>query len=92
MIRSALKLSPDDIKKIRNEMPAKTQEQREMRSKFDLSSVERSLLLELVDILESFEFVTDELQSNRVNISRVYPCITYLKKNYMLMITCIQFH
>ena len=26
-----------------------------------------------------FEFVTDELQSNRINISRVYPAITFLK-------------
>jgi hypothetical protein len=28
-----------------------------------------------------FEFVTDELQSNRINISRVYPCIEYLREN-----------
>jgi hypothetical protein len=28
-----------------------------------------------------FEFVTDELQSKRINISRVYPCIEYLREN-----------
>ena len=27
-----------------------------------------------------FEWVTDELQSNKVSISRVYPCINYLRK------------
>ena len=31
-------------------------------------------------MLEWFEFVTDELQSNRINISRDYPCIEFLKK------------
>ena len=30
-------------------------------------------------ILEAFEWVTDEFQSDRVSISRVYPCITALR-------------
>jgi hypothetical protein len=39
------------------------------------------MLSELKQLLEMFEFVTDELQSNRINISRVYPCIQYLLNN-----------
>ena len=41
------------------------------------------MLNELLDLLEMFEFVTDELQSNKVNISRVYPAIAYLKNNIL---------
>ena len=78
MIRSVLKLTPEEMKKIRQEMPTKTSEQREIKSKFDLSYIDRLKLQELKDLLEMFEFVTDELQSNRINISRVYPAITFL--------------
>jgi hypothetical protein len=39
------------------------------------------MLMELKDLLQMFEFVTDELQSKRINISRVYPCIEYLREN-----------
>jgi hypothetical protein len=80
MIRSALKLSPDEYKKIRAEMPTKTIEQKEIMRKFSLSATEREMLEELKEILEAFEFVTDELQSNRINISRVYPGITFIRK------------
>ncbi len=80
MIRSALKLSPDDFKKIRNEMPTRNAKEREVRDKFHLKSNERAMLEELKEILEAFEFITDELQSNLVNISRVYPGITFLKE------------
>jgi hypothetical protein len=38
------------------------------------------MLEELKEILEAFEFITDELQSKLVNISRVYPGITFLKE------------
>ena len=34
-------------------------------------------------VLEMFEFVTDEFQSNRINISRVYPAVKYLKENFL---------
>ena len=80
MIRSVLKLSPEDMKTIRNQLPIKTQEQKEIKRKFDISTVEREMLEELKDVLEKFEFVTDELQSNKINISRVYPCVAFLRK------------
>ena len=32
---------------------------------------------------DMFEFVTDEFQSNRINISRVHPAIKYLKENLL---------
>ena len=81
MIRSVLELSPEDMKTIRSKLPAKTAEQREVKRKFDITSVERDMLEELKEVLEMFEFVTDELQSNKINISRVYPCVMYLRKN-----------
>ena len=77
MIRSVLKLTPEEMKVIRDQMPNKTSEQKEIRRKFDLSYVEREMLCELQAVLEMFEFVTDEFQSNKINISRVYPCIEY---------------
>ncbi len=80
MVRSALKLSPDDFKKIRNEMLTRNAKEREVRDKFYLKSNARAILEELKEILEAFEYITDELQSNLVNISRVYPGITFLKE------------
>ena len=78
MVRSVLKLSPNDFKTIRSEMIVDTKEKVEVRRKFDLSSKERDMLDELKNILEAFEFFTDELQGNRVNISRVYPGVIFL--------------
>jgi hypothetical protein len=75
MIRSVLNLSPEDMKTIRNNMPSKTADQKAIKRNFDITTVEREMLSELKQLLEMFEFVTDELQSNRINISRVYPCI-----------------
>ncbi len=37
-------------------------------------------------VLEMFEFVTNELQSNKVSISRVYPCFIFLKTKLLLNI------
>ncbi len=50
------------------------------------------MLEKLKDLLEHFEWVTDEFQTNSVSISRVYPCVTYLKHkltetNYSLVHT-----
>jgi hypothetical protein len=81
MIRSVLNLSPEDMKTIRNNMPSKTADQKAIKRNFDITTVEREMLSELKQLLEMFEFVTDELQSNRINISRVYPCIQYLLNN-----------
>ena len=79
MVRSVLKLSPDDMKAIRNQMPGRTLAEREVRSKFDLSQEQRDMLIELTSVLEMFEFVTEEFQSNKINISRVYPSVMYLR-------------
>ena len=77
MIRSVLKLKPEDFKEIRDEMSANNATQKEIREKFSLNEQERELLNELKTVLEWFEFVTDELQSNKINISRVYPCVQF---------------
>jgi hypothetical protein len=81
MLRSVLNLSPEDMKTIRNNMPSKTADQKAIKRNFDITTVEREMLSDLKQLLEMFEFVTDELQSNRINISRVYPCIQYLLNN-----------
>jgi hypothetical protein len=83
MIRSVLKLSTEEIKIIRNQMPSRTKAEKDIKIKFDISTVEREMLEELKDVLEMFEFVTDEFQSNRVNISRVYPAVKYLRENLL---------
>ena len=83
MIRSVLKLKPEDFKKIRDEMSANNATQKEIREKFSLNEQERELLNELKTVLEWFEFVTDELQSNKINISRIYPCVQFLKKRLL---------
>ncbi len=56
-------------------------DQKAIKRNFDITTVEREMLSELKQLLEMFEFVTDELQSNRINISRVYSCIQYLLNN-----------
>ena len=84
MTRSVLRLSAADFKTIRSEIPAQTKAQQETREKFDLSKKERDMLVELVNILEAFEFFTDELQGNSVNISRVYPGVIFLRDKLKL--------
>jgi len=37
------------------------------------------MLCELEAVLEMFELITDEFQSNRISISRVYPCVDSLR-------------
>ena len=61
-------------------MRTTTAAQKDARKKFDLSTKDREALTELVEVLEWFEWVTDEFQSNRVSISRVYPCIEFLRR------------
>lgn len=79
MARSVLSVTPDQFKKIREKMPTYSQKQKDAKKSFELSLKEREILKELVQILEWFENVTDEFQSNRVSISRVYPCVTFLR-------------
>jgi hypothetical protein len=56
--------------------------QKEVREKFSINDYEREMWNELQIVLEWFEFVTDELQSNKINISRVRPCYEFIKKKY----------
>ena len=86
MIRSVLKVSPAEFKTIRNSMPTATLQQKEVKKKFDISPNEREMLEELKVVLEMFEFVTDEFQTNKVSISRVYPSIRYLERNLIFFI------
>ena len=53
-------------------MPNQSQKQKNANNSFQLSSQDRKILEELVVVLEWFELVTDEFQSNRVSISRVF--------------------
>jgi hypothetical protein len=49
MVRSVLKLSPQDLKQIRDQLPNKTSDEKEKRKKFDISEIEREMLMELKD-------------------------------------------
>ena len=80
MINSVLKMSVVDFQTIKSQLPVKSAKQRAVKNNFGLSKKEREMLEELRDLLQMFEFVTDEIQTNDVSISRVYPCINYLRK------------
>ena len=80
LIRSILKLNSLDLAQIRNNMPTSTKKQREAKELFRLSVKEREMLSELRNLLVSFEFVTNELQTNEISISRVFPCYLFLKE------------
>ena len=82
MARSVLKLNVEDYDTIRTSLKKNkklTKKQREVINNFDVSLYDRNLLTDLVAILEPFEYVTREFQSNEVTISKVYPCIKYLQ-------------
>ena len=68
--RSILRLSAVDLQKIRSSMPHRTVKQQNARNNFGLKFEEREKLQELVDVLELFEFVTDEFQADGVTISK----------------------
>ena len=80
LIRSVLKISPAEFTQIRNSLPTKTTNQKETKKLFKIEREEREMLAELRDLLASFEFVTNELQTNEISISRVYPCVLFLKR------------
>ena len=73
MCRSVLKLTPSDYREIRSKLPKNSTKQKETRNNFDLSGIHRAMLTELVILLERFEIATNDLQTNHVSISRVYP-------------------
>jgi hypothetical protein len=72
LVRSILKISILELAQIRNNLPTNTRKQRKTKELFRLSQTEREMLAELRDLLANFEFVTNELQSNKISISRVY--------------------
>lgn len=78
MIRSVLKVTPAQFAEIRSKIPGKGKKSRSMKENFYLSDSERSMLVELKELLEMFEFATNEFQTNNVSISRVYPQINSL--------------
>lgn len=75
MIRSAIKLSPNEYRIVRSKMPANTVAQEIVRENFNITLQEREMLEELEGVLRVFEWATNELQSDRISISRVYPSI-----------------
>jgi hypothetical protein len=62
MVRSVLKLTSSDFKKIQNKMITKTSKQLEIRDKFGLDQKERVMLIELENLLSIFEWMTNEFQ------------------------------
>jgi Tfp pilus assembly PilM family ATPase len=78
MVRSVLKATPQQLQYIQSQMPSNSQKAKQARREFQISSTERVMLLELKELLELFEIATNELQSNEVSISRVFPSINSL--------------
>jgi len=81
LVRSILKINAIELQQIRNNLPTKTKQQRATKELFRLTQIDREMLSELRDLLVCFEFVTNELQTNEISISRVYPCYWYLQKH-----------
>ncbi len=74
MIRSVLKLSTDDFKRIVSLLPDKNE-----KDKVRILNYEREMLEELMEVLSFFEQFTDELQADTITISKVWPCVAGLK-------------
>jgi hypothetical protein len=79
MVSSVLKITPADFKAIRDSMPSKPANKAKIKLNFNLTNLEREMLSELKEVLELFEWATDEFQSNLVSVSRVWPAINTLK-------------
>jgi hypothetical protein len=79
MIRSLHKITPEQLEKIQESLPTATLKQREMQKNFCLSKTERTMIAELIQVLEVFEWVTNQLQTNEVSISRVLPCVQLIR-------------
>jgi hypothetical protein len=86
MIRSVLKLTPEDFKNIKKKMkekPNKTKKQIEVINNFHLTETEIEMLKELEELLSMFEIMTNEFQSDGASSSAVYPCIMSIKKKLL---------
>ena len=80
MIRSVLKITQQEWSNVRSKMKRSTYSQEQKFKKFNITDKDRCMLLELQSLLTMFELVTDEFQSNRISISRVYPCVDSLRE------------
>ena len=78
MIDSVLKVTPIQLKDIQDKMLDKTREQRRVKKFFYIKQNEREMLKELQELLQMFKLVSDDLQSNKVSISYVYPSVNSL--------------
>lgn len=83
MARSVVAITQTEFSQMRKFMPNKTDAQRLARKNIDFSSNEREQLEEFVVLLEMFKFMIDELQSNKVTISRMRPCYLYVKNGLL---------
>jgi hypothetical protein len=83
MIRSVLNFTPTDFQTIKNQLPAKTSAQIEVKHYFGISKKEREMLIELKEVLQMFEFVTDEIQTNDISILK-YVRLTRARLNIPL--------
>lgn len=84
MIRSILRLSSDELKKV-----VSLFQDKKLRDQYRITATEREMLEELKEVLSYFEEFTNELQSDSLTISKVYPCVSGLKvclKIYYLVI------
>ena len=68
--RSVLLIPTKEFLAIQKAMPQTSEKQKVARKNYILFREERAKLEELQKLLELFEWVTNEFQSNRINISR----------------------
>ena len=74
MIRSVLKLTPEDFKRLRSKMNQNTVKQKEAKEKFNLSHTERAMLIELEKLLSTFEWMTNlYMNTDTDKYSNMYP-------------------
>ena len=82
MLRSVQKITQEQMESIREKMRkrAQTLKKKEVVKKFCLTEIDRAVIDELVDLLEIFDWVTDEFQGDGVTVSRVIPCVKKLQQ------------
>jgi len=68
-----------------------TRKEKAAIKQFGLTQTERDMLTELNEILKMFHFATQELQSNKVSVSRVYPCVQYIRNGLQSKLTSCKY-
>jgi hypothetical protein len=79
MCISVDEISVEEFNELNAALPTRTQQEKDVKKKFKLTTTQRAMIKELIVILKPFQFMTNELQSNRVNISRVIPGYRHIK-------------